>query len=64
MKWRGGRTGGNIEDRRGMSGGALAGGGIGLALLGLIGYYFLGIDPSTTEQVARQLGAGQQQQEQ
>lgn len=62
MKWRGGRTGGNIEDRRGMSGGALAGGGIGLALLGLIGYYFFGIDPSTTQQVASQLGAGQQEQ--
>ncbi len=60
MKWRGGRAGGRVEDRRGM-GGAVAGGGIGLALLGLIGYYFFGIDPQTTQQVATQFGAGQQQ---
>ncbi len=60
MKWRGGRAGGRVEDRRGM-GGAVAGGGIGLALLGLIGYYFFGIDPQTTQQVANQFGAGQQQ---
>lgn len=62
MKWRGGRAGGRVEDRRGM-GGAVAGGGIGLALLGLIGYYFFGIDPQTTQQVATQFGAGEQQQE-
>ncbi|HBL94947.1 MAG TPA: flagellar biosynthesis protein FlgM, partial [Hyphomonas sp.] len=29
MRWKGGRRGGNVEDRRGMSGGKLAGGGIG-----------------------------------
>ena len=62
MKWRSGRAGGRVEDRRGM-GGAVAGGGIGLALLSLIGYYFFGIDPQTTQQVASQLGAGEQQQE-
>lgn len=39
-----------------MGGGAVAGGGIGVAILGLIGYFVFGIDPSTTQQVAGQLG--------
>jgi uncharacterized protein len=56
MRWQGGRRGGSIEDRRGMGGGAVAGGGIGVAILGLIGYFVFGIDPSTTQQVASQLG--------
>ncbi|MDO1560016.1 neutral zinc metallopeptidase [Brevundimonas sp. 2R-24] len=60
MRWQGGRRGGNIEDRRGM-GAAVGGGGIGLAILGLIGYVFFGIDPSTTTQVASSLGAASQQ---
>ncbi len=64
MRWQGGRRGGGgIEDRRGMGGGAVAGGGIGVAILGLIGYFVFGIDPSTTQQVASQLGgAGSQEQ--
>lgn len=64
MRWQGGRRGGGgIEDRRGMGGGAVAGGGIGVAILGLIGYFVFGIDPSTTQQVASQLGgAGGQEQ--
>lgn len=56
MRWQGGRRGGGIEDRRGMGGGAVAGGGIGVAILGLIGYFVFGIDPFTTQQVASQLG--------
>ncbi len=56
MRWQGGRRGGGIEDRRGMGGGAVAGGGIGVAILGLIGYFVFGIDPSTTQQVASSLG--------
>ncbi|CAN5391461.1 neutral zinc metallopeptidase [soil metagenome] len=63
MRWQGGREGGNVEDRRGMGGGAVAGGGVGVAILGLIGYFVFGIDPSTTQQVASSLGgAGQEQQ--
>jgi predicted metalloprotease len=64
MRWQGGRRGGGIEDRRGMGGGAmLGGGGIGVAILGLIGYFVFGIDPSTTQQVASQFGgAGQAEQ--
>lgn len=57
MRWQGGRRGGGIEDRRGMGGGAVAGGGIGVAVLAVIGYVFFGIDPATTTQVASQFGA-------
>ncbi len=57
MRWQGGRRGGGVEDRRGMGGGAVAGGGIGVAVLALIGYFVFGIDPSTTTQVASQFGA-------
>jgi len=33
-----------------------AGGGVGIALIALIGYFVFGIDPNTTQQVANQLG--------
>ena len=48
MRWQDGRTGGGVEDRRGLGGGAIAGGGIGVGILALIGYFVFGIDPSTT----------------
>lgn len=64
MRWQGGRTGGGIEDRRGMGGGAIAGGGIGVTVIALIGYFVFGIDPNTTQQVASQFGgAGAAQQQ-
>jgi len=64
MRWQGGRRGGGgIEDRRGMGGGAVAGGGIGVTVLALIGYFVFGIDPSTTQQVASQFGAAGSQEE-
>lgn len=44
-----------------MGGGAMAGGGIGVAILGLIGYFVFGIDPQTTTQVASSLGGASQQ---
>lgn len=57
MRWTGGRRGGNVEDRRGLSGGGLAaGGGIGALIIGLLGYYFLGISPSTTQSLLSQFG--------
>ena len=63
MRWQGGRAGGGVEDRRGMGGGAVAGGGIGVMVLAAIGYFFFGIDPSTTTQLASQFGgAGSQEQ--
>ena len=65
MRWKGGRTGGNVEDRRGMSGGGkAAGGGIGIIAIALIGYFVFGIDPQQTMQVASQFGgAGQSEQQ-
>ncbi len=62
MKWRGGRTGGNVEDRRGAKG-AAAGGGIGIVIIALIGYFFFGIDPQTTTKIAgglSNIGGGEQ----
>ena len=57
MRWSGGRTGGGgIEDRRGLGGGAIAGGGLGVGVLAIIGYLVFGIDPSTTTQLASSLG--------
>jgi predicted metalloprotease len=61
MRWLGGREDGNIEDRRGM-GGMAAGGGIGVAVLGLIGYFLFGINPNTTQQVVNQIGGASQAQ--
>ena len=63
MRWQGGRRGGGIEDRRGMGGGAVAGGGIGVLVLAAIGYFVFGIDPSTTQQVASQFGGASQSQQ-
>jgi predicted metalloprotease len=46
MRWGEGRGSGNIEDRRGLGGGALiGGGGLGAVALALIGYFVFG-DPS------------------
>ena len=56
MRWQGGRRGGNIDDRRGLGGGAMAGGGIGVIILAAIGYFFFDIDPRTTTQLASQFG--------
>jgi predicted metalloprotease len=66
MRWQGGREGGgNIEDRRGLGGGGVvAGGGIGVMILAAAAYFFLGVDPSTTTQLASQFGgAGQAEQQ-
>lgn len=60
MRWKDGRRGGNVEDRRGMSGGKLAGGGIGFVLIALIVSYFLGIDP----QPLLEAGSGMSSQQQ
>ncbi len=60
MRWSGGRQGGDIEDRRGMGGGAVGGIGAGGVILALIGYFVFGIDPQTTLETVGQ-GAPQQQ---
>ncbi|NCI48333.1 metalloprotease [Sediminibacterium roseum] len=45
MLWQGRRESSNVEDRRGMSGGLIAGGGIGTIIIGLL-YFLLGGNPS------------------
>ena len=55
MRWDLGNRYGGVEDRRGMGGVGLAGGGIGAAVLGLIGYFFFGINPLTIMDAANQL---------
>jgi hypothetical protein len=52
MRWRGGREGGGIEDRRGLGSGAVAGGGGLVGIIAVLAYIFLGVDPSTTQSVA------------
>ena len=60
MRW-GGRSSGNIEDRRGMGvGKGLAGGGIGTVVIALIAMYF-GVDPSVILNQADTLTPSQQQ---
>ncbi|MEZ5997284.1 MAG: neutral zinc metallopeptidase [Hyphomonas sp.] len=45
MRWQGGRRGGNIEDRRGLGAGTVAGGGAGMIILALIAYFIFGVSP-------------------
>ena len=59
MSWQGGRRYG-IEDRRGMAGVGLAGGGIGAAALCLIGYLVFGINPLVIMEAANQIAPPQQ----
>lgn len=56
MRWEGGERGGNVEDRRGLGGVGIAGGGIGALVIAAIGYFVFGIDPQTTQQITSQLG--------
>lgn len=63
VKWQGGRRGG-LEDRRGLGSGAVVGGGgIGVAIIALIGYFVFGIDPQTVINTASQIQGGAPQQE-
>ena len=64
MRWDGGRSGGGIEDRRGMSSAGVGGIGVGGVVLALVGYFVFGIDPSTTLSVVGQGGPAAQQQQQ
>ena len=62
MRW-GGEGGGNIEDRRGIGAAGVGGMGIGGVVLALAGYFFFGIDPSTTMGVVEGVSPQAQQQE-
>jgi len=52
MRWKGGRSGGGIEDRRGLGAGAVAGGGGLVGIIAVLAYVFLGLDPTTTQSIA------------
>ena len=58
MRWQGGRKGGNIEDRRGMGAGTAAGGGIGIIIVALIGYFVFGMEPEQIAQIVSEQPAG------
>ena len=58
MRWQGGRKGGNIEDRRGMGPGKVAGGGIGVIIIALIGYFVLGMEPEEVSQIVGSQSTG------
>ena len=57
MKWQDGREG-QVEDRRGLTAGHYAGGGIAVVIIALIGYVFFHIDP---QQILGAASQGQQQ---
>jgi len=61
MRWEEGNRYGGVEDRRGMGGVGLAGGGIGAAALGLIGYFFFGINPLVIMDAVNQVAPSAQQ---
>jgi len=63
MRWQGGEGGGNIEDRRGMGSVGVGGLGAGGVILALVGYFFFGIDPSTTMGVVNSVGGPAPQQQ-
>lgn len=58
MRWRGGARGGGVEDRRGLSGGAIAGGGGLVSIIAIAAYIFFGISPQTTQSIAGALNIG------
>ncbi|MDB5191915.1 MAG: protein of unknown function zinc metallopeptidase [Segetibacter sp.] len=60
MQWRGRKSSGNVEDRRGLGGGAAVG-GVGAIVVGII-YFLMGGDPSKLNE-AIQGGGGSEQQE-
>ncbi len=61
MKWQGGRRGGNVEDRRGLSPAVVGGGGLGVIVIALIGYFVFGIDPQQTQSILGETATQEQQ---
>ena len=59
MRWEGRRQSENVEDRRGIGGPVLVGGGF-ITLLFMVAMMFLGFDPQLVAQIAPDLGAAQQ----
>jgi len=59
MRWQEGRGSGNVEDRRGLSGVAIGGGGVGAVVLALIGYFVFG-DPTALQGLQQSAAPAQQ----
>lgn len=59
MRWRGRQQSGNVEDRRGMSGGGVVAGGGVVGLIVYLIYSFLGGDPSQMPDVLTPTGGAQ-----
>jgi uncharacterized protein len=55
VRWERGNRYGGVEDRRGMRGGVVGGGGIGLVVVALAGYLLFGINPLTILEVGNQV---------
>ncbi len=62
MRWQGRRQSDNVDDRRGMSGPAMAGRGGLITLVLLFGLVFMGVDPRIAQIVAQFGGAAIEQQ--
>ncbi len=62
MRWQGRRQSSNVDDRRRMSGPAMAGGGGLITLVILFGLMFMGVDPRIAQLVAQFGGAALEQQ--
>ena len=62
MRWQGRRQSDNVDDRRRMSGPAMAGGGGLITLVILLGLMFMGVDPRIAQLVAQFGGAALEQQ--
>jgi predicted metalloprotease len=60
MRWEGRRESQNVEDRRGIGGPVLVGGGL-ITLLLMVAMMFLGFDPQMVAQIAPEIAGPQQQ---
>jgi predicted metalloprotease len=60
MRWEGRRQSENVEDRRGIGGPVLVGGGL-ITLLLMVAMMFLGFDPQMVAQIAPEIAGPQQQ---
>ena len=58
MEWQDGRSGGGIEDRRGLGSVATGGLGVGGVVLALVGYFVFGLSPSDTLNAVNSGGGG------
>ncbi len=58
MRWDESQSSDNVEDRRGLSGGVMAGGGILSVIVALVGVFVFGLDPRQAQQIGNVVGQG------